>query len=63
MFWVFILICLMMLWAVVERSTNMGKEQEYSYSDLFDKVVNNQVLDAAIQDDELKGHLEEFAEG
>src|SRR6204780_4377987 len=57
MFWVFILICLMMLWAVVERGANMGKEQEYSYSDLYDKVVNNQVLDAAIQDDELKGHL------
>src|ERR1700689_2960754 len=57
MFWVFILICLMMLWAVVERGANMGKEQEYSYSDLYDKVVNNQVLDAAIQDDERKGHL------
>jgi cell division protease FtsH len=47
MFWVFILICLMMLWAVVERGANMGKEQEYSYSDLYQKVVNNQVLDAA----------------
>jgi cell division protease FtsH len=57
MFWVFILICLMMLWAVVERGANMGKEQEYSYSDLYDKVVNNQVLDVQIQDDELKGHL------
>jgi cell division protease FtsH len=57
MFWVFILICLMMLWAVVERGANMGKEQEYSYSDLYDKVVNNQVLDVTIQDDELKGHL------
>ena len=57
MFWVFILICLMMLWAVVERSTNMSKEQEYSYSELYQKVVNNQVSDAAIQDDELKGHL------
>ncbi len=56
MFWLFILICLVLLWGVVERSTNMGKEPEYAYSDLYDKVVNNQVLDAAIQGDELKGH-------
>ena len=57
MFWVFILICLMLLWGVVERGANMGKEQEYSYSDLFDKVQNNQVQDATIQGDELHGHL------
>ncbi len=57
MFWVFILICLMVLWAVVTRGAGMSKEVEYSYSDLFDKVQNNLVLDAAIQGDELKGHL------
>jgi cell division protease FtsH len=57
MFWVFILICLVLLWGVVERGANMGKEPEYAYSDLYDKVVNNQVQDAAIQGDELKGHL------
>ena len=57
MFWVFILICLVLLWGVVERGANMGKEPEYAYSDLYDKVVNNQVQDAAVQGDELKGHL------
>jgi cell division protease FtsH len=57
MFWVFILMCLMLLWAVVQRGANMGKEQEYSYSDLYDKVQNGQVQDAAIQGDELHGHL------
>jgi cell division protease FtsH len=57
MFWVFILICLVLLWGVVERGSNMGKEQEYSYSDLYDKVINNQVQDATIQGDELRGHL------
>ncbi len=57
MFWVFILMCLMLLWAVVQRGANMGKEQEYSYSDLYDKVQNGQVQDAAIQGDELRGHL------
>jgi cell division protease FtsH len=57
MFWVFILICLMLLWGVVERGANMGKEPEYSYSDLFDKVQNNQVEKATIQGDELHGNL------
>jgi cell division protease FtsH len=57
MFWVFILICLMVLWAVVTRGASMGKETEYTYSDLFDKVQTSQVLDAAIQGNELKGHL------
>ncbi len=57
MFWAFIAICLVLLWSVVEKSAGMGKEPEYAYSDLYDKVVNNQVLDAIIQGDELHGHL------
>jgi cell division protease FtsH len=57
MFWVFILICLVLLWGIVERGANLNKEQEYTYSDLFDKVQNNQVLDATVQGDELHGHL------
>jgi len=57
MFWVFILICLVLLWGVVEKGASMGKEPEYSYSDVYDKVVNNQLQDATIQGDELHGHL------
>ena len=58
MFWVFILICLMLLWGVVQRGTNMGgKDAEVPYSDLFDKVQNGLVQDAAIQGNELRGHL------
>jgi cell division protease FtsH len=57
MFWVFIAICLMMLWAIVSKSASMTKEVEYTYSDLYDKVQNNLVLDATIQGNELKGHL------
>ena len=57
MFWVFIAICLMMLWAIVQRSANMGKEVEYSYSDVYDKVQSGQLQDAVIQGNELKGHL------
>ena len=57
MFWVFILICLMMLWAVVSRGTGVGKEPEYSYSELLDKVQAGQVQDVTIQGTELHGHL------
>ena len=38
MFWVFIVICLMLLWGVVQKSAMNSKEAEYSYSDLYDKV-------------------------
>jgi cell division protease FtsH len=57
MFWVFILVCLMLLWSVVNKSANMGKDTEIKYSDLFDKVQNQQVQDAEIQGNELRGHL------
>jgi len=57
MFWVFILICLMLLWGVVTRSQGVGKDTEVKYSELFDKVQQGQVLDAAIQGNELRGHL------
>jgi cell division protease FtsH len=57
MFWIFILLCLMLLWGVVQRGSNMGKDAEIPYSDLFYKVQNQQVLDAAIQGNELRGHL------
>ncbi|MGB8262134.1 MAG: ATP-dependent zinc metalloprotease FtsH [Terracidiphilus sp.] len=56
LFWVFILVCLMLLWSVVQKSSGM-KEAEIKYSDLFDKVQNQQVMDASIQGNELHGHL------
>ncbi len=39
MFWVFILICLVLLWGVVQRGTSMGKDTEIPYSDLLDKIA------------------------
>jgi cell division protease FtsH len=58
MFWVFILVCLMLLWTVVQKSTGMsGKDQEVSYSQLLDKIEAGQVQDATIQGTELRGHL------
>ncbi len=58
MFWVFILMCLVLLWSVVQRSTGGGgKDTEVNYSDLFDKVQTGQVADATIQGNELHGHL------
>jgi cell division protease FtsH len=57
-FWVFILICLLMLWTVVSKSTSLsGKVQEIPYSDLYAKVQQGQVQDATIQGTDLRGHL------
>ena len=57
MFWVFILMCLMLLWTVVTKSTGAGKDAEISYSDLFDKAQAGAVQDATIEGNELHGHL------
>jgi len=57
MFWVFILICLMLLWGVVQRGASMGKDTEIPYSDLYNKVQQGLVQDAAIQGSDLRGHL------
>jgi cell division protease FtsH len=59
MFWVFILICLMLLWGVVSKGTGMTgtKDQEVLYSDLLDKVDAQQVQDVSIQGTELHGHF------
>jgi hypothetical protein len=57
MFWVFVLICLTLLWSVVDKNATMGKDTEISYSDLFSKVQQGLVLDATIQGNELHGHL------
>ena len=59
MFWVFILICLVLLWGVVEKGTNLGggKDIEVTYSDLLSKADAQQVADVTIQGTELHGHL------
>ena len=58
MFWVFILICLMLLWGVVSRSNSIGgKDADVSYSDLLNKIDAQQVEDVTIQGTELRGHL------
>jgi cell division protease FtsH len=58
MFWIFILVCLVLLYAVVSKSTGLGtKDNEISYSDLYNKVQNNQLDDAVIQGADLHGHL------
>src|SRR5208283_4894117 len=57
MFWVFILMCLMLLWTVVTKSTGAGKDAEISYSDLFDKAQAGLVQDVTIEGTELHGHL------
>jgi cell division protease FtsH len=58
MFWVFILICLVLLWGVVQKGAGMGaKDTEIPYSELYDKVQQNLVQDATIQGTDLRGHM------
>jgi cell division protease FtsH len=57
MFWVFILMCLMLLWTVVQKSTGMTKDTEIPYSDLFDKAQAGLVQDVTIEGEELHGHM------
>ncbi|KAA6459070.1 ATP-dependent metallopeptidase FtsH/Yme1/Tma family protein [Acidobacteria bacterium AB60] len=58
MFWVFILICLLMLWTVVQKGTSgLGKDQEIPYSELYAKVQQGAVQEATIQGPDLHGKL------
>ena len=57
LFWLFILVCLVMLWSVVNRSATTGGDTEVSFSNLINMVRQGQVLDATIEGNELRGHL------
>jgi len=58
MFWVFILICLVLLWGVVQKGAGMGaKDTEIPYSELYDKVQQGLVQDAQVQGTDLRGHM------
>ena len=58
MFWLFILVCLVLLYGVVQHSTGLGsKDTEITYSDLYNKVQQNQLDDAVIQGADLHGHI------
>ena len=57
MFWVFILICLMLLWAVVLAEHEHGEGPGDPLLRSVDKVERGQVQDVTIQGTELHGHL------
>jgi cell division protease FtsH len=58
MFWAFIVICLVLLFSVVQRGSMMsGKEQDYSFSDFQEKVKLSQVNDVTISGMDVHGHL------
>ena len=58
-FWVVIVVCLLALWNIVQKGTNLGgpKDSEIAYSDLLDKIDAQQVQDVTIQGTELHGHM------
>jgi len=57
MFWVFIGVCLLLLWSVVQKGTSMGKPTEIGYSDLLDKIEAGQVQSATIQGTDVHGQI------
>ena len=59
MIWVFILICCLMIFTWVSKTANLTKDDEVTYSDLFNRVKQNQVLDAEVQGGELHGHMKD----
>ena len=56
-FWACILACLMVLLSMWSKNAGVGKDTEISYSDLYNQVKQNLVLDAEVQGTELHGHL------
>jgi len=56
-FWVFVLICLTLLWSAVNKSATLGKDTEVPYSALLNNVQQGQLLDATIEGTELRGRL------
>jgi cell division protease FtsH len=58
MFWAFIVICLVLLFGVVQKSAVMGgKEQDIPFSAFLEKVQQGQVNDVSVQGMEVHGHL------
>lgn len=58
MFWAFIVICLVLLFSVVNRSAMMtGKEQEIPFSQYMERVQQGQVNDVSVQGVEVHGHF------
>jgi cell division protease FtsH len=58
MFWAFIVICLVLLFGVVEKSAVMsGKEQDIPFSTYMEKVQQGLVSDVSVQGMEVHGHL------
>jgi cell division protease FtsH len=59
MFWAFIVICLILLFSVVQKGTGMvgGKEQDIAFSSFLEKVQQSQVHDVTVQGMEVRGHL------
>ena len=49
LFWVFILVCLLLLWTVVQRSSGMSKSADIGYSDLLSKIDRSEEHTSELQ--------------
>jgi len=60
-FWVCIIASMVVLWGMWQKSAGLTKDTEISYSDLYNQVKQNKVLDAEVQGGELHGHMKATA--
>jgi cell division protease FtsH len=56
-FWVFIFLCLILLWQVFQKSSGSGHDQEVKFSQFMQDVKSGQVLDATVDGGDVHGKL------
>jgi cell division protease FtsH len=57
LFWVFIVACCLLLWQVFQKSSNMGKTQEISFSQFLSDVNQGQIRDVTVIGGDVHGHF------
>jgi len=57
LFWVFIGACCLLLWQVFQKSNNMGKSQDISFSQFLNDANQGQIHDVTVIGGDVHGHL------
>ena len=56
-FWVFIFLCLILLWQVFQKSSGSGHDQDITFSQFMQDAKSGQVLDATVDGGDVHGKL------
>src|ERR1700689_4811770 len=55
-FWVFILACLVLLWQIVQKSTRIRLDRQFSFSQLLQDGQQGKISDVTVINSEVHGH-------